>query len=180
MTAPQDPFRAPDPADRPAGSPPAWQPYGQSGQDSAPAQYGQAPYGQSGYGQAGYAQQPYGSPPPGSPSNGMGVAALVLGIVGLFTWFFLLGGLLGIVAVILGVLARKKASRGEATNGGIALGGIITGAISVVLAVVVGIFFAALFSRADVGNLTDCLREANGDQARIDQCQRDFEADLRS
>ncbi|MGP3688763.1 DUF4190 domain-containing protein [Streptomyces sp. IBSNAI002] len=85
--------------------------------------------GPSGYpGTSGY--PPYATP----KSNGFGVTALVLGIlsvVGCITSVLAIG--IGIGAVVFGALGKGKASRGEADNGGMALAGIILGAIGIVL-----------------------------------------------
>ncbi|WP_158373575.1 DUF4190 domain-containing protein [Cellulosimicrobium cellulans] len=141
------------PGQQPSGE---QQPY--PGQDPYGAQqpYGQQPYGQQPYGQQPYgAQQPYGQDPgspsgyPGSPfpgaaypatpygnapyvpvygypKNGLGVWALSLGIAGLVCC----GLFAGIPAIITGVLSRKAVERGEANNGGLALTGIILGALA--------------------------------------------------
>ncbi|MFI8499290.1 DUF4190 domain-containing protein [Streptomyces sp. NPDC085524] len=122
---------------------PAAQPtYGYPGQPGYP---GQGVYpGQPGY--PGYASyQPYGMP----KSNGFGITALVLGIlsvVGCVTSFIAIA--VGIAAVVFGALGKGKANRGEADNGGMALAGIILGAIGIVLGgllLVVGI--SALIDR---------------------------------
>ncbi|WP_327234247.1 DUF4190 domain-containing protein [Streptomyces sp. NBC_01317] len=85
-----------------------------------------APY--PGYGAGGWQQ---------APSNGMGVTALVLGIVGLVVGcFWGVGILLGVLALIFGIIGRRKARRGEATNGGVALAGVILGAVATVLGAV--------------------------------------------
>ncbi|MFD5794015.1 DUF4190 domain-containing protein [Streptomyces diastatochromogenes] len=109
---------------------------------------GQVPYGyphpQPGYGAPGIPSYPaaggYGWPGlQPQPNNGMGTASLVLGIlatVGFCAWPLAL--VMGVVAVILGALGRGKARRGEATNPGVALAGIICGAASIVL--VLGLF----------------------------------------
>ena len=59
------------------------------------------------------------------PQNGMGTAALVLGIIALFTPF-----LVATLAVIFGYIGLGKCNRGEATNRGMALWGIWLGWIS--------------------------------------------------
>ncbi|MFJ3905903.1 hypothetical protein [Streptomyces sp. NPDC090025] len=86
-----------------------------------------APY--PGYGQQGWGMQ---------PSNGMGTAAMVVGICGValaFCSYGILGLILGAVALGLGIAGRKKARRGEATNGGQALAGVILGAVGLALGV---------------------------------------------
>ncbi len=71
-----------------------------------------------------------------APSNGMGTASLVLGIiaaVGFCLWPLAL--VAGILSVVFGVLARKKAGRGEATNPGQALAGLICGSVGLGLSI---------------------------------------------
>jgi hypothetical protein len=101
--------------------------------------YGEGSYGQApGHGQAqGYGQgDPYGSP---APRNGLGLAALVVGILsivlGLVPVFGVLG-FLGVVAVILGIVGLSRVRKGLATNRGAALTGLVLGVLSVVLALV--------------------------------------------
>ncbi|MDT6987904.1 DUF4190 domain-containing protein [Streptomyces lusitanus] len=105
---------------------------------------GQVPYG---YPHAGYA----GAPAPGHPggwagaaaplpSNGMGVASLVLGIIAAAAFcLWPVAIVLGLLAVIFGAIGRGKANRGEATNGGQALAGVICGAVGSALALAFGI-----------------------------------------
>jgi hypothetical protein len=75
----------------------------------------------------------------GADSGGGSGAALILGIicvVASFTpfpyWFYGILGILGISGLILGFIGRDRAKRGEATNGMVALWGIITSAAVVV------------------------------------------------
>jgi len=76
--------------------------------------------------------------PPYAPAEarrkpGKAVASLVCGIISLF----ILGPILGVVAIVLGVLARKEIAADPSLDGaGLALAGIITGAIGAVLAIV--------------------------------------------
>ncbi|MGA5518703.1 DUF4190 domain-containing protein [Streptomyces pseudogriseolus] len=134
-----DPFASPPPTAAGAGSaapvPPP--PIGPEGP-------GQVPYG---YPHAGYA----GAPAPGYPggwagaaaplpSNGMGVASLVLGIIAAAAFcLWPVAIVLGLLAVIFGAIGRGKANRGEATNGGQALAGVICGAVGSALALAFGI-----------------------------------------
>ncbi len=64
--------------------------------------------------------------------QGLAIASLVLGICSL-TLVCCGGFLIGIPAVICGVIAIKKANRGEATGKGMAIAGVTTGAISLTL-----------------------------------------------
>jgi hypothetical protein len=63
--------------------------------------------------------------------SGKAIAALVLGILSLLAPF---GIVLGIIAIVLGVMARKEIQAGTGLDGdGMALAGIITGALGCVL-----------------------------------------------
>ena len=75
-----------------------------------------------------------------APRNGLGIAALILGIIGvvigIIPFFFWVAGILGVIGLILGFVGRGRAKRGEATNGTMALWGIITSAVAVVVSIV--------------------------------------------
>jgi Septum formation/Protein of unknown function (DUF2510) len=75
-----------------------------------------------------------------APRNGLGIAALILGIVGvvvgIIPFFFWIAAILGVIGLILGFVGRGRARRGEATNGTMALWGIITSAVAVVVSIV--------------------------------------------
>lgn len=117
----------PPPAPAP-GHPPTPGPYA-----SGPPSYGQpASYGPPpGYGHPGYGDPyGYGAPP---PRNGFGVTALVLGIIGVLTSWFLIGVLPGVLAVVFGWLGRSRAKRREATNRGMATAGIVLGLVAIVV-----------------------------------------------
>jgi hypothetical protein len=84
----------------------------------------------------------YGSGYPGpvrSPTNGKATASLVTGVTSLVLSWCCGFGLVGIVAVVLGVRARREIqdSGGTQQGDGLALGGIITGAIAIVLALLI-------------------------------------------
>ncbi len=76
-----------------------------------------------------------GMPQQSVPGKGMAIASLILGIVSLalcLYWFIALPA--GIVAVVLGVISRKRG-----VGAGLSLAGIITGAIGAVLALIIAI-----------------------------------------
>ncbi|MEU1333905.1 DUF4190 domain-containing protein [Streptomyces sp. NPDC005865] len=147
-----NPFAAPgEPVPPPPISPdgPGRMPYGYEYGYGHGYGYPGPPGGAPGYGYPGQPGYPgyqgapgapgYGWPAlPMAPANGMGVTALVLGIiaaVGFCLWPLAI--VVGILAVIFGAVGRGKVRRGEATNGGQALAGIICGAAGVVLSVAV-------------------------------------------
>jgi hypothetical protein len=120
------------------GQPPYAQGYGQPGHEQPG--YGQG-YPQPGYPQPGYGQPPYGygqQPGYGSaPTNGKATAALITGIASLVLAFCCVGALGGIAAIILGVRARNEIrdSGGRSSGDGLALAGIVTGALAILLGV---------------------------------------------
>jgi hypothetical protein len=124
----------------------------------------------------GYGGGSYGNQGGSSPKNGIGIAAMVVGIVALvLCWIPFLGLVLAIVAVVLGIVGIRKASRGEATNKGMAIAGVATGG----LALLVGAFFTiatiAIFD--DIGSLVECVEQA--ETAEEEQaCNDRFERDL--
>jgi hypothetical protein len=86
----------------------------------------------------GYPAYPQGYGWPGMqapPQNGMGTAAMVLGILSccLFCLYGIVGLTLGVLAVVFGVKGKRRADRGEATNRGQAQAGFITGIIGIIL-----------------------------------------------
>ncbi|MFD7965984.1 DUF4190 domain-containing protein [Streptomyces zaomyceticus] len=74
---------------------------------------------------------------PQSPSNGMGTASMVLGIIAVAGFcLYGLGVVLGVLALIFGIIGVKKAGRGEATNRGMAVAGIVLGSIGTLVSAV--------------------------------------------
>jgi membrane-bound ClpP family serine protease len=115
----------------------------------------------------------YGTYPAARPRrNGMGTAALVVGVVALvlvaLILFSPLGVLLGLVAVVLGIVGIVLANRGEADNRGQAVAGLVTGGLAVLigvfLAVSIGTFFATNVN--DFRQFGRCMDNARSDQAR--------------
>ncbi|ALC22742.1 DUF4190 domain-containing protein [Streptomyces pristinaespiralis] len=80
---------------------------------------------------------------PAPARNGLGTAALVLGIIGLvfavIPFLFWIGTILGLLALILGIVGRGRAKRGEATNKGVALAGTVLGLVGIIVSVIIGI-----------------------------------------
>ncbi len=164
--------------------PPRNDPWSSPGQSQPPADQPPPNYGapSGGQGASGYgASSGYGGEPPRQPSNGVGIAALVVGIVALVLsiLFFPLGLLLGIVAVVLGIVGLRKAKRGEATNKGMAIAGLVTGALAIVIAGLLAFFVGTfLFKNQDqLGNLTECIENATTPEAQ-QACQEQFEQDF--
>jgi hypothetical protein len=122
---------------------------------------------------------------PAAPRNGLGTAALVLGIIGLLVgWIPIIGTaigvILGIIAIVLGVVGRGRAKQGEASNGGVALGGLILGILSIVIAIIAIVVWYLLFREIGGDKLFDCLNKAGADTAAQQQCQQQFEQTVTS
>jgi membrane-bound ClpP family serine protease len=116
--------------------------------------------------------------------NGMGTAALVLGILALVLVILILfspvGAFLGLLAVIFGIIGISRAGRGEADNRAQAVTGVVTGAVALVvglfLAISIGTFFATNVN--DFRQFGRCMENARGDQARqacAEQLSRDLD-----
>jgi hypothetical protein len=167
-----DPYAGPSGAGQsaPGGQAGAAQPgYAQPG-------YGQQGYGQQGYGQPGPGQSGYGYPPPVShPRNGLGTAALVLGIIGLLASVLVFGAIPGLIAIILGFIALGRVRRGEATNRGASIAGIVLGFLSLVLPIILIAAGASfVFShKSNFQQLQDCLKTAKTTQQQ-QSCQQQF------
>jgi len=106
---------------------------------------------------------------------GLATTALVLGILAILTSFTVIGGvLLGILAIVFGVIAARRARRGLALGHGRAVAGVVTGIIGVLLAgLLIAVGVSVLNSPAGK-NLRSCLSNAHGDQAKIQQCNDQY------
>ena len=114
-------------------------------------------------------------PPAAAPRNGLGIASLVLAVVGLVSVATVFAPIaLGVAAVIIGVIAHGRVKRGTANNGGVAIAGIVLGA----LAIVVGLAFIAIWTTVwkDVGggDYIDCMQKAGTDKFDQQQCADQF------
>ncbi|MGW1895475.1 DUF4190 domain-containing protein [Streptomyces sp. NPDC002004] len=112
--------------------------------------------GASGYGYPGYPGYGW-SGMPMAPQNGLGVAAMVLGIISvcLFCFYGVVSVILGILALVFGIKGRKRVERGEADNPGQAQAGFILGIIGTVLGVLVIVLLAIGITAAIKGHSYD-------------------------
>ncbi len=88
------------------------------------------------------------------------------------------GIVLGFVAVILGFMGWGRAKRGEATNGGVAIAGIILGFLSIIEAVVVIGLSIWGFNQVGGTDYIDCINQAGSDQDAVQQCSDQFTNNL--
>ena len=78
-------------------------------------------------------------PPPAAPQqNGVAIGGMVTGIVSVvFFWLFFIGIPAGIVGVVLGFVGLNKSKQMNGMGRGMAITGIVTGAVGTVAAVVI-------------------------------------------
>ena len=130
-----------------------------------------------------YPGQPAGQYPAARRRNGMGTAALVLGVVAVVLVLLLLfspiGAFLGLLAVLFGILGIMRANRGEADNRGQAVAGLVTGAIALLVGVFFTISIGVWFSTHvnDFNRFGQCIDDASGPDAR-EQCARELAGEL--
>ncbi len=109
------------------------------------APYGGPPGGGYGAGDPYSAPQPLGPPTQGAPAydqrptNGMAVASLVLSLVGLCT------GITAILGIIFGIVGRNQCREKNEKGEGMAIAGIIIGAVIVGLGVLYVLFMMIMF-----------------------------------
>jgi Domain of unknown function (DUF4190) len=156
------------PSDPPQpGPPPGQYPPGQYPADQYPA--GQYPAG-------GYQAAP-------RRRNGMGTAALVLGVLALVLVLLLifspLGAFLGLLAVIFGIVGIVRANRREADNRGQAVAGLVTGGLALLFGIwftiSVGVWFSTHVN--DFNRFGQCIDDATGQAAR-EECARELSRNL--
>ncbi|RKT57811.1 MmpS family transport accessory protein [Saccharothrix australiensis] len=101
---------------------------------------------------------------PTPPRNGLGTAGLVLGLLGLPAAFLPVIGLVAwplvVLGLVLGALGVARASRGRATNKGIAVAGVVLSAAGLAVCALWAAFFGKAASDA-ARTLDDLEREAN-------------------
>lgn len=106
------------------------------------------------------------------PTNGLAIAALVVGIVAVISgWVPFWGLLVGATAVVLGIIGLKKS-----TGKGMAVAGIVTGAIGALCGIFVIIFFIAAlsFGFSSTNNFNDIMEEENQSSQMLIDSKKDF------
>lgn len=110
--------------------------------------------------------------------NGLGIAALVLGIAAVALAWTVFGGLLlGPTALILGILGYRRKRRGIATNGVMALFGAALGGAAVVASAAVLAVGVSLFQSKEFKTFTECLSHAST-KSEQEKCEKDFDRTL--
>ncbi|MBS2961730.1 DUF4190 domain-containing protein [Actinocrinis puniceicyclus] len=110
---------------------------GDQGAPGYPPNQGLMPYGYP---------YPYPMMPMAPPPRGLAITGMVLGIVGLCTSLFYVGGVVGIVGLVFSIIAIRKAGRGQAAGKGMAIAGLVTSILAIianVLEIVVIVWFVS-------------------------------------
>lgn len=147
--------------------------YGETQQDHAENPYGN-PYGnpyENPYGGNGYQYNPYGGAPRepqrgphGKKMNvGLGIASLVIGIISLMCFCTGLNVILAILAIVFGIVQLATCE-----SKGLAIGGIVMAAISIVLT---AITYGLLFSNV---TFTDMMKEEVQQNFQDDEDMQQF------
>jgi hypothetical protein len=147
-----------------------WQQQGQGWQGDQQA--GQAPvWGQSG--DAGAWQAGGGS----QRTDGVAIAALVVGILAiLMSWIPVLGAIVGVTALVLGLVGRSRINKSGAGGKGMAVTGIATGAVAIVinLAILAFLVVAGEDFFEEFGSYVECVEETGDEEF----CQQQLEEGL--
>lgn len=85
--------------------------------------------------------------PDEAPRNQFGVVSVILGGLALVTCWLLIGVPLGIAALLTGDIARRRVSRGEATNPRVAVTGMALGAVAIAAGLVAVGYYSWLDSK---------------------------------
>ncbi len=157
MSTRDDPYRPPEHAEGVAGS----------------SEYPAPPPPARGQGQP---DPTYADPAPGwqgqpqqQERNGLGLAALIVGLIGLVlsVLFFPVGFVLDLVAIGLAIPAMKRARRGEATNFPMPLIGLIAALLGLLVAIAFALFVGSIWSQTKECN------DPGLSQIEREQCIRD-------
>jgi hypothetical protein len=106
----------------------------------------------------------------------VGVVSLVLAVLVIF---FPLAALLGVVAGVLGLVGMRRASRGEATNSGQAVAGLVTGVLGLIIAITIGVRLGTFINdhQGDFRRFWTCITSAPTEGEQED-CGRQLADDL--
>ena len=152
-----------------------------AGHEQLQPDYTRGEPGQPGYGMAGgnYNQPPtsygYEAPPP-QQNNGVALAAMIVGILSLLGLLFLFPGLiLGVIALILGIVGVKKANSivGPGSRKGMAISGIVMGAIATILSALMLIFGISVAKQLLNDGVFEACEQFEGNNEQYQSCIED-------
>ncbi|MEV8567311.1 DUF4190 domain-containing protein [Streptomyces sp. NPDC051322] len=111
-------------------------------------------------------------------SNGLAVAALVLGILAVVFFWTVIGGiLLGVIGLVLGIFGIRRASAGKAPRRGMAITGTVLSVLGILGGAGILIAGISILNSDSFKSYSDCVHHADS-QSEKDQCARDFNHQL--
>lgn len=103
-----------------------------------------------------------------APSKGFAIAALVLGILGILNFWIpfvnAVAIVFGILALIFGIIAVSRVKKGTASGKGMGIAGIVLGALSIVLSIVISVvstFLVGAYYTDGLGNAVTSQQGGN-------------------
>lgn len=91
----------------------------------------------------------------------------------LFFWTVVGGLLLGLLAVVFGIIAALRTRQGRAPRRVMAIVGAAFGALGLIGSAIVLVVAVSVFDSPEFRNFEDCMNQANG-RAAEDRCTEDF------
>lgn len=105
-------------------------------------------------------------------SKNMAITGMVLGIVGLCTALFYIGGVVGIVGLVFSIVALRKTSRGLATGKGMAIAGLVTSILAIILNAVEIVLIVWFFNTVSNCSQYDTTPDPNTGISQYNDCVR--------
>ncbi len=114
----------------------------------------------------------------GRRGNGLAVAALVLGILAILLFWTVFGGvLLGLLALVFGIIGARRARGGRAPHGVMSIVGAVLGALGLIASGVILAIGASILNSDEFKDFDDCVQHADTKGER-DACAEDFNRDM--
>ncbi|MCF2435064.1 DUF4190 domain-containing protein [Streptomyces thinghirensis] len=111
-------------------------------------------------------------------SNGLAIAALVLGILAVLLFWTVVGVVvLGLLALILGIVGARRARGGRAPHGKMSVVGAVLGVLGVIASAVIIAIGASILNSDEFKDFDDCVQHADT-QSERDACAEDFNQDV--
>lgn len=110
--------------------------------------------------------------------NGLAVAALVLGILAILLFWTVFGGVvLGLLALVFGIIGARRARGGRAPHGVMSIVGAVLGALGLIASGVILAIGASILNSDEFKDFDDCVQHADTKSER-DACAEDFDRDM--
>lgn len=113
-----------------------------------------------------------------SRGNGLAIAALVLGVLAVVLFWTVIGGfLLGLLALVFGIIGARKARGGRAPHGAMSIVGAVLGGLALIATTVIIAVGASILNSDEFKNFDDCVQRAET-QSERDACAEEFDRDV--